>query len=100
MFSLVNTQLIKWKIYKVFQLEDVLKRSWQAQAINWLVFVKFKVGVQIIYKWLPNNIQTILFYIGWCPVETQTNNNLIQNIEHFSIFLKNDIQFKKFNVKR
>ena len=28
------------------------------------------------------------------------SENIIQNIENFTIFIKNDIQFKKFEIKR
>ncbi|CAF1099834.1 unnamed protein product, partial [Brachionus calyciflorus] len=39
---------------------------------------------------------------GWCPVEieTESTRNLIENIENFTIFIKNDIQFKKYGKKQ
>ncbi|CAF0928527.1 unnamed protein product [Brachionus calyciflorus] len=38
----------------------------------------------------------------WCPVEREINNNqknLIQNIQNFTIFIKNDVTFQLFNRK-
>jgi hypothetical protein len=40
---------------------------------------------------------------AWCPTEhdnERIEDNLIRNIMNFTIFIKNDIEFKKFDKKQ
>jgi hypothetical protein len=84
-----------WLIYSFLSFFEINPHlSW-----SFLIFlIGFPNGKCI--KSSINNTKNVCEVFAWCPVENdETVNNIISGILNYTIFVRNNIEFEKFDKK-